>query len=72
MVFQPKPRPTRKEDADRLHLPFPILSDEKLALAKAMNLPTFHISGLTLLKRVTLVIDDGIISHVFYPVFPPF
>jgi peroxiredoxin len=36
-----------------------------------MNLPTFETSGMTLLKRFTLVIDDGIVEHVFYPVFPP-
>jgi peroxiredoxin len=61
----------QKEAADRLHLPFTILSDEKLALTKAMNLPTFETNGITLLKRVTLVIDDGVIRHIFYPVFPP-
>ncbi len=61
----------QKEAAERLHLPFAILSDEKLALSQAMKLPTFEASGMTLLKRFTLVIDDGIISHVFYPVFPP-
>jgi peroxiredoxin len=26
---------------------------------------------MTLLKRFTLVIDDGVVTHVFYPVFPP-
>jgi peroxiredoxin len=61
----------QKEAAERLHLPFAILSDEKLALSKARNLPTFETSGMTLLKRFTLVIDDGVITHVFYPVFPP-
>lgn len=55
----------------RLHLPFPLLSDETLALAKAMNLPTMQAGGHTLLKRFALVIDDGRVSHVFYPVFPP-
>jgi peroxiredoxin len=59
------------EAARRLHLPFPILSDEHLTLANAMRLPTFETSGLTLLKRLTLVIDSGLIEHVFYPVFPP-
>jgi peroxiredoxin (alkyl hydroperoxide reductase subunit C) len=54
-----------------LHLPFPILSDEGLKLTKAMNLPTFAAGGMTLLKRFTLVTDDGMIEHVFYPVFPP-
>ena len=54
-----------------MHLPFPILSDEHLTLASAMRLPTFETSGLTLLKRLTLVIVGGLIEHVFYPVFPP-
>ena len=57
--------------AERLHLPFPLLSDEKLALAQAMNLPTMQVAGHTLLKRFALVIDDGRVSAVFYPVFPP-
>ncbi len=61
----------QREAAERLHLPFAILSDEHLKLTRAMNLPTFETSGMTLLKRFTLVIDDGIVDHVFYPVFPP-
>ncbi len=61
----------QKEAAERLHLPFAILSDEKLALTRAMNLPTFETNGMTLLKRFTLVVDDGVVKHVFYPVFPP-
>ncbi len=61
----------QREVADRLHLPFPILSDEHLRLAAAMRLPTFETSGMTLLKRLTLILNDGIIEHVFYPVFPP-
>jgi peroxiredoxin len=61
----------QREAAERLHLPFAILSDEHLALTRAMALPTFQTSGMTLLKRFTLVVDDGVISHVFYPVFPP-
>jgi peroxiredoxin len=61
----------QREAADRLHLPFPILSDEYLRLTGAMRLPTFETSGMTLLKRLTLVISDGRIEHVFYPVFPP-
>ena len=61
----------QREAADRLHLPFAILSDEQLTLTRAMNLPVFETSGMTLLKRLTLVIDDGCVEHVFYPVFPP-
>ena len=54
-----------------LHLPFPVLSDEKLALTRALDLPTMEVAGLTLIKRLALVIDDARITHVFYPVFPP-
>lgn len=61
----------QREMAERLALPFPVLSDERLELTRALRLPTFETSGRTLLKRLTLVIDDGRISHVFYPVFPP-
>jgi len=59
------------EMASRLHLPFPVLSDEKLALTRALNLPTLQVAGLTLIKRLALIIDDARITHVFYPVFPP-
>lgn len=59
------------EAAERLHLPFPLLSDEKLALTKALRLPTMQVAGMTLIKRLALVIDDGTIGKVFYPVFPP-
>lgn len=59
------------EMASRLHLPFPVLSDEKLALTRALNLPTMEVAGLTLIKRLALVIDDARITHVLYPVFPP-
>jgi peroxiredoxin len=59
------------EAVARLHLPFPILSDEKLELAKALALPTFEVANTTLLKRLAMVIDDGRITQVFYPVFPP-
>ena len=61
----------QQEAATRLHLPFAILSDEKLAFTQALNLPTFTVAGMTLLKRMALVIDDGKITKVFYPVFPP-
>jgi peroxiredoxin len=61
----------QREAAERLHLPFAILSDADLKFTKALRLPTFEVEGMTLLKRLTLVIDDGRITHVFYPVFPP-
>jgi peroxiredoxin len=61
----------QREAAERLQLPFPILSDVKLELARALNLPTFTAAGMTLLKRMAVVIEDGVIAKVFYPVFPP-
>ena len=61
----------QREAVERLHLPFPILSDEGLKLTRAMKLPTFEVDGMTLFKRMAWVIDNGAISHVFYPVFPP-
>ncbi|MDR3423132.1 MAG: peroxiredoxin [Xanthobacteraceae bacterium] len=61
----------QREAAERLHLPFPILSDAELKFARALKLPTFSVAGMTLLKRMVLVIDDGTIAKVFYPVFPP-
>ena len=61
----------QREVADRLHLPFAILSDADLRLTRALHLPTFVVHGMTLLKRMALVLDDGAIAKVFYPVFPP-
>jgi peroxiredoxin len=61
----------QREAAERLHLPFPLLSDEKLALTTALRLPTMQVSDMTLIKRLALLIDDGTIRKVFYPVFPP-
>ena len=61
----------QREAVDRLHLPFPVLSDGELKLTRALNLPTFTVAGMTLLKRMVFVIDDGVMSKVFYPVFPP-
>lgn len=56
---------------ERLHVPFPVLSDEKLELARAWRLPTMEVAGLILLKRLALVLADGVVEKVFYPVFPP-
>jgi peroxiredoxin len=61
----------QREVAQRLHLSFALLSDARLELQRALNLPTFGVDGMTLLKRLTLVLDDGVITKVFYPVFPP-
>jgi peroxiredoxin len=61
----------QREAAERLHLPFPLLSDERLALTTALRLPTMQVAGMTLIKRLAAIIDDGRIAKVFYPVFPP-
>ena len=61
----------QREAVERLHLPFSILSDEPLQLTRALNLPTFSVQGMTLIKRMAFVTDNGAITHVFYPVFPP-
>jgi len=61
----------QKEAVERLRLPFALLSDEKLAFTRALNLPTFEVEGGTLVKRLTMILHSGTIEHVFYPVFPP-
>jgi peroxiredoxin len=61
----------QREAAERLHLPFALLSDASLELTRALRLPTFEAAGETLLKRLTLIVRDAEIEQVFYPVFPP-
>ena len=61
----------QREAAARLALPFSLLSDEKLEFARALGLPTFEAEVMTLIKRLTLVAENGEIVKVFYPVFPP-
>jgi peroxiredoxin len=61
----------QREAVERLHLPFPLLSDVDLKLTSALKLPTFSVAGMTLLKRMVFVVDDGVMTKVFYPVFPP-
>lgn len=61
----------QKELSDRLDLSFPILSDADFELTEAMRLPTMVVEGMRLIKRLTLIVNDGVVEHVFYPVFPP-
>jgi peroxiredoxin len=61
----------QREVVGRLHLPYPLLSDAEGALARALDLPTVEFGGSVLLKRMTLVLRDGVVEHVLYPVFPP-
>lgn len=61
----------QQEAVDRLHLPYELLSDDSLALAAALDLPTMEVNHNRLLRRLTMVINDGLIGKVFYPIFPP-
>ncbi|ETR75402.1 BcpB protein [Afipia sp. P52-10] len=61
----------QREMADRLHLPFAVLSDQTLALVRGMKLPTMQVADMTLIKRLAWISDNGRIAHVLYPVFPP-
>ena len=61
----------QREAVTRLQLPFSMLSDTELALTRALRLPTFEVAGHVLLRRFTLLVRDGVVEHVWYPVFPP-
>ena len=61
----------QREAVERLHLPFELLSDESFAFVRALRLPTFELAAETFVKRVTLILRDGVVEKVFYPVFPP-
>ncbi len=60
----------QKELHDRLELPYEILSDENFELQRSLNLPTFEVEGRSLLKRLTLIVKEGVVDKVHYPVFP--
>jgi peroxiredoxin len=66
-----QPLEEQLEATGRLGLPYPLLSDPDLALAEALQLPTFEAAGMRLYRRLTLVARAGRVAHVFYPVFPP-
>jgi peroxiredoxin (alkyl hydroperoxide reductase subunit C) len=61
----------QREMTERLHVPFPVLSDADLTLTHALRLPAMDVAGQTLLKRIAWIARDGTIARVFYPVFPP-
>lgn len=61
----------QREAAERLDLPFELLSDSSFAFADALHLPTFEVEGMCLIKRVTMIAKDERIVKHFYPVFPP-
>jgi peroxiredoxin len=66
-----QPLQDQKEAVQRLHLPFELLNDSSFLLTNALNLPTFEYKSLRLIKRLTLIVVNGLIRKVFYPVFPP-
>lgn len=59
------------EAAERLHLPFELLSDKDLVFSSQLQLPTFRVNGETFLKRVTIIANSGRIEKVFYPINQP-
>jgi peroxiredoxin len=61
----------QQEVVERLHLPFELLSDADLTFATTLRLPTFVVDSVMLIKRLTLIVSNGMIEHVFYPIFPP-
>jgi peroxiredoxin len=61
----------QREAVERLHLPFELLSDEDFAFVQALRLPTFELADERFVKRITLILRDGAVEKVFYPVFPP-
>lgn len=66
-----QPPAEQRAAAERLHVPYPLLSDADGRAATALALPTFSLGGRTYLRRLTLVVRDGVVEHVFHPVFPP-
>lgn len=61
----------QREMAERLQIPFEILSDDEFKVCNALRLPTFEVDGMRLLKRLTLIARNHRVEHVLYPVFPP-
>ena len=61
----------QREAAERLHLPFALLSDLRFQLIDALRLPTFELAGQRFVQRLTLILRDGVVEHMLYPVFPP-
>ena len=61
----------QREMVERLHVGFPVLSDSEMSLGTTLHLPTMDAAGMTLYKRLTMIVRDGVIEEVIYPVFPP-
>jgi peroxiredoxin len=61
----------QRELLARLGLLFPILSDADGRFTAALRLPSFSTGGEIYLRRLTLLIAEGRIDRVFYPVRDP-
>jgi peroxiredoxin len=66
-----QPLDEQVEFAERSHIPYPVIADPERKLGAALRLSTFEFGGMTLYKRVTLVVEACAVAKVFYPVFPP-
>lgn len=66
-----QPVPFQEEVVERLHLPFALISDERLEFVQALRLPVMVFDGETLIRRLTMVIRGNAVEHVFCPIFPP-
>jgi peroxiredoxin len=66
-----QPPDDQREFAAREHIPYPLLSDGSLELARTMGLPVFDVAGMRLYRRLTFIAREGRVEKVFYPVFPP-
>lgn len=66
-----QPTGYQRELAHRLRLPYPLLADPRLSLAAALRLPTFEAAGAGYYRRLTLIVNDGVVEHVFHPVTEP-
>ena len=66
-----QPLAEQQEVGERLQLPYPVIADPEFRLARELGLPTFTFNDVELYKRVTLVLEQGVVEKAFYPVFPP-
>jgi peroxiredoxin len=57
--------------ADRVGLPYPLLSDPRRQLAARLGLPTFTSEDRTFYRRLTLIAKSRRIVKVFSPVLEP-
>jgi DNA-binding transcriptional MerR regulator/peroxiredoxin len=61
----------QRELVHRLRLPYPLIPDPRLTLAEAAGLPTLAAGDMTLYDRLTLVVADDVVEHVFHPIPDP-